>query len=266
MLKLRGSNRLTAKYCTNCGNKLDETNFKTKHSNSEKKFIEDVPFNGTQPLLFKIKRIKNGRKFEIKNEQGKKVFEAKMPFKTGMMVIRNLSKMFDKALVGDYKDITVFVLHDPQKESVGEIVINTADIFNLQKGIKYLKPVEINNSNGELLALLDISYKERIDMFVSGRNHEKKIDQDHCSVETNLGKFTFEILQEIHGKFSKTNLVVKVEILDSNLNNSISIVKTNKNNYEMRLYQGFSPLIAQSLTCLISHVMWPPPKASMTTV
>ena len=125
-----------------------------------------------------------------------------------------------------------------------------------------LKPLIIKDSNSKNLAFLNVPFSERLSGFTHRQAHlpnQGRINPDQFHVETNSGSFKFNFLQEIRGKIFKKNYIVNVDILDPQHNKSLSIIERKKNNYEMTLYQGFSPFVAQSIAFLISHVVWLPP-------
>jgi hypothetical protein len=194
--------------------------------------------------------------------------------------------MQEEAYVGNFRYVPLYTFYDAQKIPVGEISMNTEIFCRIQNWIaeyvvgprsKFdanrkivnteilgdIKPLIIKDSNSQNLALVNVPISERLYEF-NHRHHylpnQGQINPDQFHVVTNSGSFEFNFSQEIRGKIFKNNHVINVDILDPKLNKSLSIIERKKNNYEMTLYQGLSPFVAQSIACLISHVVWLPPQ------
>ncbi|MHA2164583.1 MAG: hypothetical protein ACXAAT_01845, partial [Candidatus Hodarchaeales archaeon] len=197
-------------------------------------------------------------------------------------------KMQEEAYVGNFRYVPLYTFYDTQKIPVGEISMNTEIFCRIQNWeaeymvgprskfyanrkivnteiLGDIKPLIIKDSNSQNLALVNVPFSDRLCEF----NHRHyylpnkgQINPDQFHVETNSGSFEFNFSQEIRGKIFKNNHVINVDILDSKLNKSLSIIERKKNNYEMTLYRGLSPFVAQSIACLICHVVWLPPRTS----
>lgn len=90
--------------------------------------VEDQIYNDNDPVIFSIKRNKNGKKFQIKDRNNKKVLEARLAFSTGILGgwLKTMSKITDETKLSIFREITLYTLHDAQKRPVGEISLNTA--------------------------------------------------------------------------------------------------------------------------------------------
>ncbi|MHA2227440.1 MAG: zinc ribbon domain-containing protein [Candidatus Hodarchaeales archaeon] len=279
-----------AKFCTWCGYKFDHTQAMTTQPDSNTIIVDDQVYNGNEPMLFKIKREKNGNKFEIKDGTNTKILEAKLAFETGVFRStrkhKEEAKMREEANAGNFRYVPLYTLHDAHKIPVGEISMNTEIFFFSNKTAEYqrrsgfyrnlyknlyteiegnLKPLVIKNLNSKNLAFLNVPFSERLLSFTQRQAalpNQDRINPDQFHVETNSGSFKFNFSQEIRGKFFKNNHIVNVDILDPQHNKSLSIIERKKNNYEMTLYRGLSPFVAQSIAFLISHVVWLPPAPS----
>ncbi|MHA2290955.1 MAG: zinc ribbon domain-containing protein [Candidatus Hodarchaeales archaeon] len=237
--------------------------------------VDDPIYNeGRIPAIFRIKRKEFGEKFEIKDGNNKQVLIAVLAIEKGFRYqhFKMWKKIKDEAKVGIFRDMTLYTLHDAQKQPMGEISLNTA-FFQVNPA--HHKPLIIKDSYGKNLAFLNAPFKARLlDGFTTSSGiHDQsesyslankgEIYPDQFHVETSSGHFEIDVVQKIRGRIFKFYHALNVDVLNPQRNKSLSIIERKKNNYEMTLYQGLSPFVAQSIAFLISHVVWLPPGDSI---
>ncbi|MHA1978233.1 MAG: zinc ribbon domain-containing protein [Candidatus Hodarchaeales archaeon] len=291
----------TAMFCTSCGSKFDHTKAMTTQPDSDTILVDDDDqvYDGNDQVIFHIKRKKNGKMLEIKDGNNTKILEAILAFQTGMSMdmfrkrsrdrFKEERKMREEANVGNFRYVPLYT--HAQKIPMGEISINTEIFCRIQNweaeyrqrsGLPYanrrivnteflndIKPLIVKDSNSQNLALVNVPFSERLSEFTQRHHYlpnKGQINPDQFHVETNSGSFEIDVVQEIRGRINKNNHVINVDILDPQHKKSLSIIKRKKNNYEMILYQGLSPFVAQSIACLICHVVWLPPLSSSASV
>ena len=220
------------------------------------KLVDDQPYTGAAPALFKIRRKGRGSKWEIKDENKKKFFEVKNEL-AGLRNQRRANRLAKEANTGKIMEVTLYTLQDAQKTSIGEISV----VSNYpQEGFCTAR---IKNSSGNNLATLQapskaVQYSYNLIHFPY---HEREpANPELYQVETGSDSFHLVLTQEQKTMMRlKSYYISQVDILDSHDKKclSLSSLSQRRGKFEATLYQGMSPLVANSLVVLLSTAIWP---------
>ncbi|MHA2289561.1 MAG: hypothetical protein ACXABG_12315 [Promethearchaeota archaeon] len=272
-----------AKQCPTCGNKFTQeqkiANTKSETAQSqpdlEAKLVDDQPYAGAAPALFKIKRKGRGSKWEIKDENKKKFLEAKYVIWTHSIWRRILervilgprfgrkSKRLEKEIkAGNIKEFTLYTLQDAQKSAFGEIsavVSNNLNEKQLRLALRGLGSFRIKNSSGNNLATLQGPFKSRT--YYS----RELVNPELYQIETGSESFHLDVTQEERrvnlSGIGKYNYISNIDILDSRNKKCLSLIPRRSffhgRQFEATLFQGMSPLVANSLVVLLAQSIWP---------
>ena len=235
-----------AEYCTTCGNKFTHE--------QKISIVDDEPYTGASPALFKIKRKRNGAKWEIKDENKKKVLQVRNEL-AGLRKQRRANQLAKEANTGKIMNVLLYTLQDAQKASTGEINV----VSNYPHA--GFCTTRIKNASGNTLAILQTPSKKTsfIYYLLSFPNHSSEsANLELYQIETGSDSFHLDVTQKVKKIFGLTAYnISQVDILDSHDEKCLSLVKR-RGKFETTLYQGMSPLVANSLAILFATAIWPP--------
>lgn len=246
-----------AKKCPLCGNKFTQVQkmVPTKFDriqpqpDLETTFVDDKPYAGA-PAFFKIKRKKRGGKWEIKDENKKKVLEAKNVL-SGFRQLRKNIQLAKDMKAGKVVKTTIYTLRDAKKSDIGEISVEVTPNFgSVMLGVGSFR---IKDSSGNDMVSLQIRQEATRHYY----NKEPANPEDY-QIETRSDSFRLDLTQGITGRVQKRNLISNIDIIDSRNEKCLSLFQKKENEFEATLFQSMSPLVANSLIVLLAQAMWPP--------
>ncbi|MHA1978242.1 MAG: hypothetical protein ACW98I_15155 [Candidatus Hodarchaeales archaeon] len=228
------------------------------NSNQKINLIDDESYTGGIPALFKVKRKSNGAKWEIKDENKKKVMQVKNEL-AGLRKQRQANQLAKDAYAGKRMEVPLYTLQDAKKATIGEISVVT----NFPEA--GFCTTKINNISGNTLATLQAPSQKTnfIYYLISFTKTSPETEYPKLyQIETKLDSFHLAVTQKISNFLGlKAYSISDISILDSRDEKCLSLVHK-RGKFETTLYQEMSLLVANSLAILFATAIWPPTKKS----